>query len=288
SDSSRRTVKTWDAKTGSCLSTLEIPDGGDRDRFSTLKFFICSPTEEQIATVNEGTSIQLWNLKTSCCDFELNASRNVLYFGYHSAAYSPDGKKIAVAYSGRVALWNAETGELICIIGSFDDDDELKHENSVLLLIYSPNGEQIATIFENETVNFWSTSTGTYLKGLGRSTMNAFLAVYSPDGKQIAVLETDNTLRLWSTDTGELMYEVAALTSRIQHIVYTPDAKRIIISTINSIIRVWDIESNEYILTVDERICAGLNITGTKGLNPGQRAALKLMGATDHNEEGER
>ncbi|NEP18365.1 MAG: hypothetical protein F6J97_15915, partial [Leptolyngbya sp. SIO4C1] len=49
-------------------------------------------------------------------------------------------------------------------------------------------------------------------------------------------------------------------------------------------IRFWDVKTGECLRVIDERVCAGMNITDAAGLTAGQRTALKLMGAIDHNE----
>jgi hypothetical protein len=50
-------------------------------------------------------------------------------------------------------------------------------------------------------------------------------------------------------------------------------------------IGIWDVKTGECLRVIGDRVCAGLDITGTIGLSAGQRTALKLMGAVDHGDE---
>jgi hypothetical protein len=45
-----------------------------------------------------------------------------------------------------------------------------------------------------------------------------------------------------------------------------------------------EVETGECLAVIDERVCGSMNITNVQGLTEGQRTALKLMGAVDHND----
>ena len=66
---------------------------------------------------------------------------------------------------------------------------------------------------------------------------------------------------------------------------YSPDGAQLASGSADNTIRIWDTKTGECLRVTDDRVCAGLNITGTTGLSPEQRTALKLMGAIDDDDE---
>ncbi len=71
----------------------------------------------------------------------------------------------------------------------------------------------------------------------------------------------------------------------VRSVVYSSDSQQLASASDDNTVRVWEAATGKCIRVRDDRVCAGLDITGTIGLSPGQRTALKLMGAVDHGEE---
>src|SRR5262249_38624212 len=82
-----------------------------------------------------------------------HSSRPVLpqYSIANSAAFSPDGERVASLFGETISFWDAETGQQI---------DELRSRDDTLFSIaYSPDGMQIATGGRG-TVRLWEVRTG--------------------------------------------------------------------------------------------------------------------------------
>ena len=53
-------------------------------------------------------------------------------------------------------------------------------------VVFSPNGERVATVSEDGTVKVWDARTGTVLATLTGHTGPVYDVVYSPDGNRVA------------------------------------------------------------------------------------------------------
>jgi WD40 repeat protein len=113
----------------------------------------------------------------------------------HAVAVSPSGA-IAVATGDsrntKVTLEHADGSHVHVLIG---------HRLQVDSLAFSPDGKQLASGSDDQTIRLWSTSTG-HLEGelRGHTDMVQSL-VYSTDGQMLASSGQDGTVRLWAVQT---------------------------------------------------------------------------------------
>ena len=92
-------------------------------------------------------------------------------------------------------------------------------------------------------------------------------------------------MKLWNPDSGDCTRTLEGHENWVWSVTYRPDGQQLASASTDNTIRIWDVATGECLQVIDDRVCAGLNITGTVGLSPGQRTALKLMGAVDYDSE---
>lgn len=96
------------------------------------------------------------------------------------AAYSPDGKRIALTGGlGTTRLWDTDSGEEVLVLRG--------HTGSVVAVAFSPDGRQIATASVDGTVKVWDAVTGVNLLTLPVDSQGAGGISFRLDGKQLAV-----------------------------------------------------------------------------------------------------
>ncbi len=103
--------------------------------------------------------------------------------------YSPDGKRLAVAGSIGIWIYDAQTGEEINLITGYTSD--------VKSVTFSPDGYTIASGSWDATVRLWDVRTGTPLLTMEGHTARVTSVVFSPDGKTLASGSFDGTVLLW-------------------------------------------------------------------------------------------
>ena len=67
---------------------------------------------------------------------------------------------------------------------------------------FSPDGKQVVSGSNDETVRLWDAATGAALQTLEGHTDAVNSVAFSPDGKQVVSGSWDKTVRLWDVATG--------------------------------------------------------------------------------------
>ncbi|MYG00413.1 hypothetical protein F4212_14960 [Candidatus Poribacteria bacterium] len=178
-----------------------------------------------------------------------------------AATYSPDGDPLAItANKDKLSLWNVATSQLIKTFdgpktqrlinkalpyGERIRDDVGPHPENVRAVKYSPDGETIAAIRHNESVQLWNISTGKHLgKPIIPTTHYTTSIRYSPDGKTIATMQISNrgdTVRLWNSATGKHIKTLKGHDKCSNSFTFSPDSKTIFTAHKGGTVLRWDI-----------------------------------------------
>jgi WD40 repeat protein len=179
-------VQIWDVDTGRLYRSLE----GNDEVFRTLIF----APEGNLLFITSNKAAEIWDPAANSAKPRIVLP---LGTGVEAAAFSADGKRIAVAeHDGTLQLWDASTGTAI---GGFENS---KHEG-VINLRFSPDGKYLATGSVYGTVAIWNVATGKerYHDRLRHN--DAVTSVrFSPDGKLLATASMDATVKIWNAENG--------------------------------------------------------------------------------------
>ena len=112
------------------------------------------------------------------------------------------------------------------------------HQGRVWSVVFSPNGQQIATRGEDGTARLWDTN-GKQLATLKGEQGSVDSVVFSPDGQQIATSGYDGTLRLWDTN-GKQIATLKGEQGSVDSVVFSPNGKQIATRGGDGTARLWD------------------------------------------------
>ncbi|WP_222596609.1 eIF2A-related protein [Dulcicalothrix desertica] len=121
--------------------------------------------------------------------------------------------------------------------------DNIREKNQLegSSVVFSPDGQTVATISENNTVKLWN------LKGLEIATLKhqkgVKNVVFSPDGKTVATAEWDGTAKLWNLKGSE----IATLKHQnsVINVVFSPDGKTVATASFDGTAKLWNLKGSE-------------------------------------------
>jgi WD40 repeat protein len=173
STSSDGTVIVWDVVSGQALFTFQ--------GFGDIAYVVAYSPDGKHLVAGGGTGAEnlgygvIWDINAQEKLFTLPVDTFLA-----SAAYSPDGKLVALAsYFGTVSIWDTSTGkQLLTLTG---------HTSSVNAEAFSPDGKLLATASQDGTVRLWNVTSGANPLTLYVDIGGVGGVSFSPDGKRLAV-----------------------------------------------------------------------------------------------------
>ncbi|KAJ3539505.1 hypothetical protein NM688_g6350 [Phlebia brevispora] len=216
--------------------------------------------------------IVLWDQRTGDRIWEFPVGTDSII----SVAFSPDAKRFVSGFENTNALlWDVENPDT--------PPSSLQHDDWVLCVAWSSDGETIATASLGQTVSMWNKD-GT--KRFTQSYQGQVTAMeFSPDGKhllvgvdlvaylwscqtgeqraldghnaliwtmkfsrqsdRIATGSDDHTVRLWDAKNGDGLIEIRVHTSEVSVVDFSPDGRYIASSSSNGTIAVCDVLDGE-------------------------------------------
>ena len=214
-----------------------------------LKF---SPNGQYIAT-GMNNKAALWDLQGNLLAEFLHQYGGIEY-DVNSVAFSPDGQYIATASEDQTArLWNLQ-GHLLTEFrghGDFDKSSyaEIYKPYDVDSVIFSPDGEYLVTISDDNTARLWDLQGNLVRTLIDQSNLhsagfqtNLHSIAFSPDGKYIVTGSSDDTTGLWDFQ-GNLVIKLKHQ-SDVVSVAFSPYGKYIVTGSRDKKARLWDLQGN--------------------------------------------
>jgi WD40 repeat protein len=93
---------------------------------------------------------------------------------------------------------------------------------SVQGIVYSPQGDLIASGGDDKRVKMWDVETGECRHIWIGHTEEVLGVIYSPSGTQIASRSFDSTVRIWDVEKGICLHIMEGHTTLVSGIAYSP------------------------------------------------------------------
>ncbi|MBD2680814.1 MULTISPECIES: AAA-like domain-containing protein [Nostoc] len=119
------------------------------------------------------------------------------------------------------------------------------HNDAVRSVNFSPNGQNIVTASEDNTVRLWSIG-GREIKKFITPNQIFTSVIFSPDSKMIAAISANNTVKIWGIDGQEIItLKGQEQEEFMSSICFTPDGKVIAAPSQDNTVKLWNIKGQE-------------------------------------------
>ncbi|RYP53937.1 hypothetical protein DL768_001249 [Monosporascus sp. mg162] len=189
SASDDRTIKIWDAATGSLQQTIE----GHKGSVRSVAF---SHDSKLLASASGDGTIKIWDAATGSLQQTLEGHKGPV----NSVAFSHDSKLLASASDDRtIKIWDAATGSLQQTLEG--------HKDPVRSVAFSHDSKLLASASYDRTIKIWDAATGSLQQTLELGTI-------------VQTMSFDNTGLYLDTNIGHI--DLAVGTKKIQLLPRTP------------------------------------------------------------------
>jgi eukaryotic-like serine/threonine-protein kinase len=227
-----RTARQWDVATGKQLLTLT----GHTAPVLSLAF---TPDSELLATGSEDASVRFWDLATLATDKERNTLKLEEQGPITCVAFSPDGKKLAVAGARRAAvdLFDMET---LSLQTSFRG-----HVDRVHAIGFSADGKLLASGSADHTVRLWEVDSGAQRYALQGHAGPVQSVAFARGSQTLASAGDDGSIWLWAVgiraETQRNNQDLSrSWSGRFVAMAYARDGKTLATGDHDGTVKLWD------------------------------------------------
>ncbi len=184
-----KTIKLWDAATGAELKTLQ-------DHIDAVFAVAFSPDGKRLASASQDRTVKIWDVASGQRLYTLSDASD----GLTSLAYSPSGDEIAAAgYDKTIYVWRLGENDGHLVQSLIADED------SILALVWSPDGKTIVTSSADGSIRFREAATLNPVRVIDHQRDWVEALGINSTGSLLAAGRYDGSLTVYgATSSGEL------------------------------------------------------------------------------------
>lgn len=156
------------------------------------------------------------------------------------AAFSPDGKSLAVHNRSKVILWDLASGR---------ERVAFALPEAANAMAFSPDGKTVA-LGSWLGVNLWVPETGEVRTTKVQHDGHLNALAFSPDGGTVATASYDQTATLCDVVKGEVRFTLRGRTDRVHAVAFTPDGKTLATGSTDGTVNLWNVATGQELLTL--------------------------------------
>jgi WD40 repeat protein len=146
-------------------------------------------------------------------------------------AYSPDGRRLAVASGLGVYLYDAE---------SLAETRFISTEVIAMRVAFSPDGRLLASASSDNTVKLWDIQDRREIRTFSGHDSSVLSMAFSPDGRMLASAFY-TTIKLWDAETGRELRTLSGHASCVNSLAFAPSGLTLASGSCDGTVRLWGV-----------------------------------------------
>ncbi|WXC51012.1 hypothetical protein QX201_010717 [Fusarium graminearum] len=114
------------------------------------------------------------------------------------------------------------------------------HGGSVTSVVFSADGQRLASGSRDTTVKIWDPATGACEQTLEGHSGSVISVVFSADGQRLASSSRDKTVKIWDAATGACEQTLEGHGGWVRSVVFSADGQRLASSSDDETVKIWD------------------------------------------------
>jgi WD40 repeat protein/serine/threonine protein kinase len=224
-----KTIRVWEAATGSCLHVLEGAS-------TYVPAVAWSPNGKRLASAN-GLEVRIWDVVTARVCSQVRQADLPKEWA-DAVAWSPDGKQLFVGFDvGGCAVYDTSNGSLM--------SRWVGHNGRVNGVAWSPDGGRLASAGADNLIKLWNPANHTCVEMLRGHANQVMCVAWEPNGRRLASGSMDGKVKVWSVPS-DVQPRLDGHPGGIQSLAWSKDS-----ATLNSLgvadgsIAAWDVVSGK-------------------------------------------
>jgi WD40 repeat protein len=145
------------------------------------------------------------------------------------------------AKSGRVLLWNIETGARVAAVG--------RELDTVLAADVSPDQTRVALGGPDRLVKVYAIATGELEHKIKKHTDWVTALAFSPNGEFLLSGDRNGGLVLWDADSGQELFTYTGHKAAITSVSWRSDSKTVVSASEDGSVRIWETQEGKQVRT---------------------------------------
>jgi WD40 repeat protein/serine/threonine protein kinase len=222
SGSTDQTVRLWDGRSDRPLLTLPAGPYGSAAFSPDGKVLACGGASGTLRLREPATGRELLTLQRPGSSLV-------------SAAFSPDGTRLAGGSSAAVQVWDAVTGRQLVLLPA---------NGWVYRVAFSPDGRRLAAGDSVGMVQLWDLAGKRQLLKTTFGNNDIRGVAFSPDGRRLAVGCPDGLVRLYDAETGQWVDKLSpAAPDAVTALAFQPDGRGLAALQASGRLTLWELAS---------------------------------------------
>ncbi|KAL7763948.1 hypothetical protein ACKLNR_005093 [Fusarium oxysporum f. sp. zingiberi] len=125
------------------------------------------------------------------------------------------------------------------------------HGSSVRSVVFSADGQRLASGSADRTVKIWDAATGACLQTLEGHGSLVTSVVFSADGQRLASGSHDRTVKIWDAATGACLQTLEGHGDSVTSVVFSADGQRLVSGSYDRTVKIWDAATGACLQTLE-------------------------------------